>query len=146
MSLKTTLMVSNLQHHVDKGILLDEFPRILRAAILFVRKIEIRFLWIDALCIIQDRDGGNDWAEQSAQMTDIYRGGVINLSALDGVDIDSGLFTADGNPDSFVLRIGAEVLPDGTKSNAIYIRHDVHLGHLRTGERPLSHRGSVFQE
>ena len=49
-------------------------------AILISRGLKIRFLWIDALCIIQDSD--EDWAQESGQMAKYYRNSSIMISAL----------------------------------------------------------------
>ncbi|KAK0652813.1 heterokaryon incompatibility protein-domain-containing protein, partial [Cercophora newfieldiana] len=56
------------------NIPLDELSNTLRDAILFAKRLGIDYLWIDALCIIQE-DGGKNWAEQTSQMTGIYESG-----------------------------------------------------------------------
>ncbi|MBE3044755.1 HET domain-containing protein, partial [Candidatus Bathyarchaeota archaeon] len=41
-------------------------------AILITRGLGLRYLWVDSLCIIQDRR--HDWTIESGKMGDIYRG------------------------------------------------------------------------
>jgi hypothetical protein len=53
-----------------QGISVETLPKTFQDAIKFARELEVRWLWIDALCIIQyDKD---DWQEQSKQMHDVY--------------------------------------------------------------------------
>ncbi|PVH82441.1 hypothetical protein DL98DRAFT_414873, partial [Cadophora sp. DSE1049] len=55
----------------DNGILEEGLPLTIRDAIQFCRKIGWRYLWVDALCIIQDDKV--DVASQISQMQSIYR-------------------------------------------------------------------------
>ncbi|KAK1751356.1 heterokaryon incompatibility protein-domain-containing protein [Echria macrotheca] len=85
-ALKTT--ASNYSQHLQ-GIRLDAFPRTLRECIPLCKSLGFRYLWIDALCIIQDDP--LDWAQQSAAMTAIYHGGSLNIAVTDSVDCDEGV-------------------------------------------------------
>jgi len=49
----------------------ESLPRTFMDAVRIVRKLEVRYLWIDALCIIQD--DRLDWQRESAKMGAIYR-------------------------------------------------------------------------
>ncbi|TQN65244.1 hypothetical protein CSHISOI_10188, partial [Colletotrichum shisoi] len=46
-------------------------PPSFQQAIEMTRKLGIRYLWIDSLCIIQDDKG--DWEKEAAQMVNVYR-------------------------------------------------------------------------
>jgi hypothetical protein len=50
----------------------------LHNAIHVTRELNIRFLWIDSLCIV--RDSQLDWEQQSAMMSDIYRNSLVTIS------------------------------------------------------------------
>jgi Heterokaryon incompatibility protein (HET) len=52
--------------------------------------LEIRYLWIDSLCIMQDSTG--DWRRNAATMYDVYEHSEVVLSALDAANSDNGLF------------------------------------------------------
>jgi hypothetical protein len=45
----------------------------------FARRLEIDWLWIDSLCIIQDSEV--DWAVQAANTCDIYPTSLITIAA-----------------------------------------------------------------
>jgi heterokaryon incompatibility protein (HET) len=66
-------------------------PKTFQDAIKLTRNLEVEFLWIDSLCIIQDC--GDDWPAQSAKMADIYEKALLCLSADAAVDADSGFLT-----------------------------------------------------
>ncbi|KAH9216216.1 heterokaryon incompatibility protein-domain-containing protein [Leptodontidium sp. 2 PMI_412] len=73
-----------------RKIPLDSLPRTVRDAVKVTRELGIRYLWVDALCIIQeDKD---DWARESAVMGQIYRRSLCTLAAAIGNDCNAGLF------------------------------------------------------
>lgn len=53
-----------------RGQLFTELPSNFRDAILFARHFQVRYIWIDALCIIQDSK--EDWSYESSRMKDVY--------------------------------------------------------------------------
>ena len=48
------------------GIRLEQMPKTFRDAIIVARQLDLRYLWIDSLCIIQD--SADDWSKESAEM------------------------------------------------------------------------------
>lgn len=60
-------------------IRLEALPLTVRDAIEVTRRIGIRWLWVDALCIIQDSPV--DWQTESSKMADIYSNSYITISA-----------------------------------------------------------------
>lgn len=65
--LRTT--TDSLADHI-RGIPLCDMPQVCREAIHVARKLGISYLWIDALCIIQD--SAKDWETESVIMSDIF--------------------------------------------------------------------------
>lgn len=49
-----------------RGISLSGLPRTFQDAISVTRKLGVRFLWIDSLCVIQNSSA--DWEEESEKM------------------------------------------------------------------------------
>lgn len=66
-----------------------EVPGTIRDAIRLVHGTGERYLWVDALCIVQDDIGMQQ--TQIAQMHEIYAGAVFTIVAADGSNADSGL-------------------------------------------------------
>ncbi|PMD35012.1 HET-domain-containing protein [Hyaloscypha variabilis F] len=73
-----------------QGIAIDELPKTFRDAVLVTRKLGIRYLWIDSLCIIQ-RDL-TDWKIESSRMAGVYSNAYVNLAASGSRDSRGGLF------------------------------------------------------
>ena len=58
---------------------LSERSQTIQDAILASCELNCRYLWIDALCIIQD--DAKDWAAEASKMRDVYRNSWITLIA-----------------------------------------------------------------
>ncbi|KAH9203867.1 heterokaryon incompatibility protein-domain-containing protein, partial [Leptodontidium sp. 2 PMI_412] len=67
----------------------DDIPLTIRDAIELTRGIGIRFLWVDALCIIQN--SAEDWKHESAKMADVYGGAFVTIAASLAPDMHHGI-------------------------------------------------------
>jgi hypothetical protein len=85
--IKTTK--STIEAH-KKGILFTMLPKTFQDAIVSSRKLGIRYLWIDTLCIIQD--DMKDWELESSKMGEVYANSYITIAASSSIDDSSGLF------------------------------------------------------
>ena len=56
---------------LQNGVALNEFDPAIRDAILVTRALGLVYIWIDALCVIQDKNSG-EWNEEASRMNDIY--------------------------------------------------------------------------
>jgi hypothetical protein len=65
-------------------------PRTLQDALTLTRNLHIQFLWIDALCIVQDDYA--EWKIEASRMQDIYSGSSITIAATDAADSSMGCF------------------------------------------------------
>ena len=92
LSKRSTTTRANIEQHSTDGFCLANLPATFRDAILFTRLLRIRYLWIDALCIVQDDIG--DWNRHAVLMHSIFSNAVISLSALDSPDSNSGFLGA----------------------------------------------------
>ena len=72
------------------GIPSSELPQTFQDAISVTRRLQIRYLWIDSLCILQD--SSEDWDHESAQMHHVYGNAYVTLAADDSRDSSEGLF------------------------------------------------------
>ncbi|KAF4463147.1 hypothetical protein FALBO_10025 [Fusarium albosuccineum] len=133
----------NLEGH-EKGIALDTLPQIMQDAIHITRKLGLRYLWIDALCIIQD--SREDWQAEAGDMANTYKRSTVTLAA--AADTGNG----DASETIFRERSKSHIRPlrcrggwlDGS---ATYIFAD--RTSTKDGSRPqsvLDTRGWVLQE
>ncbi|KAL2679166.1 hypothetical protein Neosp_009929 [[Neocosmospora] mangrovei] len=60
-------------------------------AITICRRLDIPFLWIDSLCIIQDCD--EDWKREAALMGSIYESAFLTIAATKASDSSAGCFS-----------------------------------------------------
>ncbi|KAF1349442.1 HET-domain-containing protein, partial [Lizonia empirigonia] len=67
-------------------IQLEDLPRTVQEAIEVCRALSMRYLWVDALCIIQE--GGEDFAREVANMGAIYAGSLFTVAAADSTDAE----------------------------------------------------------
>jgi hypothetical protein len=70
----------NLKERV-KEIQFSGLPRTIHDAITVTRRLGIRFLWVDALCIVQDSINGEGWVHESSRMADIYGNAYLTIVA-----------------------------------------------------------------
>ena len=71
-------------------ISLSSLPQTFQDAILLLSELGFEYLWVDALCIIQD--DLHDWAQEAAKMSDIYARSSLNIAATGAEDVHGGLY------------------------------------------------------
>jgi hypothetical protein len=72
-----------------EGFSAEDLPRTLQDAIIICRLLEISYLWIDALCIVQG--DLQDWTIESSNMDQIYSGAAMTLIAAASLHANYGL-------------------------------------------------------
>ena len=73
--LETT--TKNIASHT-KQIKFSDLSRSFRDAVRICRRLSVRYLWLDTLCILQD--SRDDWAEQASKMASIYENAFLTLA------------------------------------------------------------------
>jgi hypothetical protein len=74
------------------GFSVHELPKTIRDAVLVARELCIPYIWVDALCIIQD--SSSDWVNESARMRAVYENAVVTFAAMDSPNANHGLFSS----------------------------------------------------
>ncbi|KAL8704125.1 MAG: hypothetical protein Q9201_002709 [Fulgogasparrea decipioides] len=80
----------NLAAHL-KCLPLQNLPKVFQDTIIVTQMSGIRFVWIDALCIIQG--DSEDWERESGQMSSIFGSAYLTISASSANDVDVGFCT-----------------------------------------------------
>jgi hypothetical protein len=78
---------SNLENRM-RSISFATLPLTFQDAVQITRKLKIRYLWIDSLCIIQDSN--RDWEREAAVMGRIYAHSFCTLAASASTDSSGG--------------------------------------------------------
>jgi len=68
----------------------EQLSATFRDAVLVTRRLGIKYIWIDSLCIIQDDI--KDWEIESAKMADIYSNSYLTIAATHSPNGEGGLF------------------------------------------------------
>jgi hypothetical protein len=79
---KLSQLMKTTKANIDErmvGIPLSTMPKSFQDAILIARKLRFRYIWIDALCIIQD--DAEDWEKEAATMHIVYDSAFLNVAA-----------------------------------------------------------------
>jgi hypothetical protein len=130
-----------------KEIRIEAMPKTFQDAVSVSKRLGVRYLWIDSMCIMQDKDDLSDWFHEAQLMHKVYSHSYCNLSATDGLSSSDGLFRSR-NPD--LLRV-AEVDVCVRRHHKRIELSTYSLEHngfwrLYVTDAPINTRGWVFQE
>jgi hypothetical protein len=75
-----------------QSIAFEVLPKTFQHAIELTRQLNVRYLWIDAMCII--KDSSDDWLSEGATMANVYTNAYCNIAASSATDSNGGLFYA----------------------------------------------------
>ena len=85
---------ANLKVH-EKEIVYFYLPKTFQDAIEVARKLNINYLWIDALCIIQDDE--DDWDTECLRMGKYYENPYVTISTLSALGSREGFLPTAGD-------------------------------------------------
>lgn len=72
-----------------ENLLLSELTQTIQDAIDITRRLVCQYLWIDALCIIQDSK--EDWSQESAKMSEVFSGAIVTIAVADAENHSEGI-------------------------------------------------------
>lgn len=129
----TTETLNGFQTSIDLATL----PKTFQDAVYLTRSLKIPYLWIDALCILQDSQ--EDWRQEAPKMKQVYQGSTLTISVLRANDVQSGFLANRG---------GFKVLLPASRSDGKRYVIRQPCRDLRAGLRQskLVTRGWCFQE
>ena len=127
------------QENIDERVLPPNFQH----AIQFTRRLGLRYLWIDSLCIIQD--SAEDWEQESKRMCDIYAGAFCTISSCASASASAGCFRKR------IPYLNYPCYLKFSKTNALAVRasdqgSDWNAFATEVDDGPLSKRAWAFQE
>jgi Heterokaryon incompatibility protein (HET) len=107
-----TLRAENMSQLIA-GFHMKDLPKTFEDAVEITRRLGFRYLWIDALCIIQDPAA--DWEKEASRMASIYENSACTIGALFGANSHAGCFKSRQPLEHFSCRISQK------GSNAVFI-------------------------
>ncbi|KAE9376008.1 HET-domain-containing protein, partial [Stipitochalara longipes BDJ] len=131
------------------SIVIDEMPPTFQDAVRVTRKLGLKYLWIDSLCILQD--SVEDWERESAVMGLIYYHSTVTIMAANNLNQynNSPQTLASENFLHRVIAVEPQIVKlqfrseDGTIGGHWYLRHQKPI---LAGRWDLFSRGWVLQE
>jgi Heterokaryon incompatibility protein (HET) len=145
---------SNLAHRMQR-IKYSQLPRTIQDSFTIARKLGVDYLWVDALCIVQDSNP--DWHGESAKMGSIYKAAIFTIAADGSRDNDAGIFNEESIQQDESLDDGIVVvrntLSNGQQSTLrfwikpwMFYTHDGHQEPEIINQSQTSQRGWCCQE
>lgn len=67
---------------------ISDLPKTFQDAVKITKRLHVKYLWIDSLCIIQGSQ--EDWAKESGRMASVYGGSYCNIAASGASDCNGG--------------------------------------------------------
>jgi hypothetical protein len=126
------------------GLDVTKFPGTLRDAVIVTRRIGLRYLWIDALCIFQDQDRPEskaDWAREAGRMRDVYRGAVVTIESASASRGNEGFLKPRTSPRPYcALQWGREA------DTSVYLRSMLDITDSQLIGTTVYTRGWTLQE
>ena len=126
-----------------RGIPVSQLPQTFQDAMRIARRFSIQYIWIDALCIIQDCN--TDWKREAAFMHYVYSHSECNIAASAAANQNIGLFRPRKKKELLPCIITS---PESfsTASKQSFLLFDKKYWDRQLGQGPLHNRGWVFQE
>ncbi|KAH7095139.1 heterokaryon incompatibility protein-domain-containing protein [Paraphoma chrysanthemicola] len=112
----------------------NDMPKTFKHAVDCARNLNVRYLWIDSICIIQGKDG--DFGDEAKRMEDVYSGAYCVIAASRAMDQRDGFLGA--RPQRQHVTFNPET-PFYVCRTIDRFNEDVIMG-------PLNQRGWVLQE
>ncbi|KAF4906973.1 hypothetical protein CGCVW01_v012693 [Colletotrichum viniferum] len=135
------LLTSSTMSQFRQGVEISSLPKTFQDTVIVARRLGIRYIWIDCLCIIQD--SRDDWETEAPEMRHVYVNAACNIAASASDDADRGLFRSRDRRD---IRPGlvTSTLASGHPKTFYIFDKGYWDRHLLGGS--LHRRGWVFQE
>jgi hypothetical protein len=126
-----------------EGFALENMPKTYQDAIYVTRRLGVRYIWIENLCIIQD--SVEDWEKESAVMDKVYSFVYVTIIAAKAKNPSEGLFQ---NRDGIPTAVSIDRIIGNQEGRILDITLHPILpttkGLIRSG--PLATRGWALQE
>ena len=107
------------------GIPISKLPKTIRDAIVVTQELGLRFIWIDALCIIQD--DSEDVAREINNMAQVYRKAHLTLSAACARSVNDGFLSCQHVKPLASIKV--PLTHEGKESGNIYIHKPETFSH-----------------
>ncbi|KAJ4327168.1 hypothetical protein N0V84_002430 [Fusarium piperis] len=129
---------------LEQCIPFEQLSETIRDTIIITRRLDVRYVWIDSLCIIQgeEEEAVKDWEAQAQQMGTIFRNAFVTIAASSCGDAHQGLLCDRYN----LSRSYYEFPADKEGREMVYLGRHGNAIEPHSVNESLHKRGWVFQE
>jgi hypothetical protein len=120
---------------------LDSLPKKSQDAFIICRKLGFQYIWVDALCIVQDSVDSTDWMMESMVMDDIYGNAALTIAASAAKDTSEGILRGPWHGAHAPCAVPCRLL-DGRVGRTLLQYYPID----GEEEQPLKNRAWAFQE
>ncbi|KAF9878134.1 hypothetical protein CkaCkLH20_04172 [Colletotrichum karsti] len=143
---------SFLNIFTTEGIPWGHIPRTFQDAMLYARRLNLEYIWIDSMCIIQGDD--EDWKSESTRMFEYYSNAYITLASTFSTNCHGGFYSEKHVKSSRLYLLDVEFrgerypvyafryIPQGKDFNL----HEMYDSKDYFNQFPLLKRSWIFQE
>jgi hypothetical protein len=126
----------------------ESLPQTFKDAIIVARALKIRFIWIDAMCIVQPSAHGDftDWNAEGPRMWLVYQNAICNIAATCSNNPDEGFLSQVGTDRITPCRISQERENGATQPMFLPLRSTGQVYYASVFASSLNRRGWVAQE
>lgn len=133
----------NIGIHMDT-IPTSSLPPTFRQAVQITRALDVRYLWIDSLCIIQD--SREDWEKESMTMGEVYGRSYLTIAARGARNAQDGCFIPRTMSDTSICPLYYSSKSDPSIPRGLIYIIDPAFPIEQPNQSPLDTRGWVLQE
>ncbi|KAF6813535.1 heterokaryon incompatibility protein [Colletotrichum sojae] len=137
------LLLSSTMEYFRRGKPIDDLPQTFRDFIKVARHFNVRYVWIDCICIIQDSI--DDWEREAPTMASVYSNAACNIAAAVASGPEQGLFTSREPLDPRDKIVAAAISSADATSYYPLVNSNRHFAEQFESSN-LKQRGWVFQE
>lgn len=119
-------------------------PQTFRDAVKITRRLGLKYLWIDSLCICQD--DSEDWAREAGRMADVYSNAYVVIAANHSSDSTGGCFHERAPRETAHLQIPIMGSKEYVHMTRLFPSDHNIAPDISFSTEPLSQRGWVLQE
>jgi hypothetical protein len=131
------------------GIEIDTLARTVQDAIVVCRNLNIDYLWVDALCIIQEEQNLDDFKAEAPQMSDYYRNAYLTLVIGSARDCTDGFLNERSKPKAApceIIYTRTDLLPDRAGPGVLILFMPVSRAHGHTLDRAWTYQESMLSQ
>lgn len=138
---KTLKLLKNNVSQLRSEFSVADLPTSYREGIAMCLALEIQYIWIDSICIIQDCK--EDWRKEAATMGEVYRNSVLNICTCAAADSSEPSWA--GRDCSLITPLKVEPSWNGSDNQHLYLS-DAEIYQKDVEDSPLRKRAWVLQE